>query len=183
MPASDAPRPTPGFPVPSVPLTAPEVLDLEVQPTLVVRSEHQRMDDMATLMDGTFSHVPQALLGAGLHITGPAVALYRGVPGETVFVEVGFPVDRVPEGDIPLPGGLTAIASELPGGRAVRTSHLGGYDDLGSAWEGFVGSTEELGETIADPYWEIYVTEPTPDLDPAALRTDLVAQLADPADG
>ena len=33
------------------------------------------------------------------------------------------------------------------------------------------------GREPAFPFWEVYVTEPTPDADPASLRTDLFTRL------
>ena len=49
-------------------------------------------------------------------------------------------------------------------GRARR--HVGGYDNLGDSW-------------CALAMWEVYVTEPIPDADPATLRTDLSWVLAE----
>jgi effector-binding domain-containing protein len=35
------------------------------------------------------------------------------------------------------------------------------------------------GTPPGTPFWEVYVTEPSPDMNPATLRTDLFTVLAD----
>lgn len=180
MTTADRAAPVHGIPVPEDPLTSVEVLDLLAEPTVVVRSPEQRMDEIAHLMDGAFSRLPAALEAAGLTISGAAFALYHSMPGETIDLEVGFTVVEAATGPLDLGGGFTAVPSELPAGRAARISHVGGFDGLGAAWEAMAGAVIGRGETPAIPFWEIYVTEPSPDMDPATLRTDLVTRLEEP---
>jgi effector-binding domain-containing protein len=72
---------------------------------------------------------------------------------------------------------LRAVASAVPGGRIAAATYLGGFDGLGGAWQTLVAALESQGETPAVPFWEVYVTEPSPDMDPAELRTDLFTAL------
>ena len=37
-----------------------------------------------------------------------------------------------------------------------------------------MGGIVAADKAPAFPFWEVYVTEPSPDMDPATLRTDLV---------
>lgn len=74
---------------------------------------------------------------------------------------------------------LVARASALPGGRVATAAHLGGYDRLGEAWQTFMGALEAQGLRAAVPFWEVYTTEPSPEMDPATLRTDLFTVLED----
>ena len=39
---------------------------------------------------------------------------------------------------------------------------------------------DEQGLTPAGPMWEVYVTDPTPEMDPASLRTDLFVLVGQP---
>jgi effector-binding domain-containing protein len=108
----------------------------------------------------------------GADITGPAFALYHGQPGETADLEVGFPTAEAvrPDGDVE--------AGALPAGRVARLVHAGGYDELGASWQRLGAWIVERGHRPGPVMWEVYVTEPSPDMDPADLRTELVWPLA-----
>lgn len=159
------------------PATACRVTDAPEVPTAVVSARGFPMYQMSSLMDGTFSHLASALEDAGIHPIGPAFALHHRAPVSTADVEVGFPIDAPLSAPITLPSGYTAIASTLPAGRVAWVSHVGGYGALAESWGAF---TEEIGdseEQMAYPFWEFYVTPPTPGTNPASLRTDLFTLL------
>jgi len=71
------------------------------------------------------------------------------------------------------------VASELPGGEVARAIHAGGYESLGDSWGDLMAWTAEQGRTPEGRMWEVYVTEPSPETDPATLRTELYLLLAD----
>ena len=79
--------------------------------------------------------------------------------------------------------GLRVVASKLPAANVAVTSYVGPYDGMGQAWGDFMGQISAMGFAPGNPFWETYVTEPTPDTDPATLRTDLycVVRLPDDA--
>lgn len=149
-----------------------EVVELDPTPTVVVRVSNYPMDRMRELFDGTFSALFPALEDVGIQPAGPAFSLHTRMPTETADMEVGLPVSA-PLGAPVQAGELVLINSELPGGRAATISHVGSYEELGNAWGRFMGMVAGSGETPAFPFWEVYVTEPGPDVDPATLRTDL----------
>lgn len=109
---------------------------------------------------------------AGISMAGPAIALYHSPPGDVIDLEVGFPVDGTVD---PTQG---VEPSELPGGRTAQLVHEGAYDDLGSSWERLDAWLREQGLTPGAAAWEVYLTEPRPDMDPAELRTELNWSLA-----
>lgn len=150
---------------------APEVL------TAVVVRHDFPMYEMPSLMDGTFSHLAEALEKAGVHPIGPAFALHHRAPVATADLEVGFPVDSALEGTLTLPNGFEVVGSRIPGGRVAWISHVGGYAGLAEKWGAFTEEVGESEEQMAYPFWEFYVTAPTPDTDPATLRTDLFSML------
>ena len=155
---------------------APEV------PTAVVVQKDFPMYEMPSLMDGAFAHLEEALAEQGIHPIGPAFALHHRAPVATADLEVGFPVDRPLEGTLELPSGYEVTGSTLPAGRVGWISHVGGYGGLAEKWGAF---TEEIGESeeqMTYPFWEFYVTEPHPDMNPAHLRTDLFT-LLEPREG
>ena len=184
-----------GVPV-SAPLPSrPALIEAPEQVTASVRVEDFPSAHLPVLFDGVFSRLFPALGQAGVQPVGAAFSLYARMPADTVDIEVGIPADRVLDGEadlgeIDLPEGaggdhvagrvsfpLVARASALPGGRIATAAHLGGYDGLGEAWQTFMGALESQGQRAAMPFWEVYTTEPTPDMDPATLRTDLFTAL------
>ena len=98
---------------------------------------------------------------------GPAFALYHGTPGAVADLEVGFPTtgNVEAEGDV--------VAGALPGGRVARLVHEGSFDQLGSSWQRLADWIAAQGLHPGTELWEVYVTEPSPDMDPADLRTEL----------
>jgi effector-binding domain-containing protein len=145
----------------------PRVVTVAEQSTAVVRGSGVAMADLRDFFDRAFGALGQTVAGQQGLVVGPAFARYTRPPGETVDLEVGFPVARRvdPSGDV-APG-------TLPGGRAVRLVHRGGYDGLGAAWAGLVAWADEERLTRGPVLWEVYLTGPTPDGDPSAMRTEL----------
>jgi effector-binding domain-containing protein len=150
----------------------PAVVPVEAVPTAVVRAEVPA-DGLPALFDAAFSRLPPALAEQGVRPVGAAFALYHRPPSATVAVEVGFAVDREvrPDGDVG-PG-------VLPGGRVARMVHAGGFDGLAGAWQRLSAWAQEQGLTPAGAFWEVYLTRPSPDMDPAELRTELDLLLRD----
>ncbi|NHU84495.1 AraC family transcriptional regulator [Kocuria sp. JC486] len=152
------------------------VIDAVATPTVVAREQDLPMtpEAMSGFYDATFRSIFPALDAQGIQPVGPAFGLHTRMPSETVDIEAGVPVDRVPQ---ELPDEL--VASELPAGKVVATTYIGGYDGLGEAWGAFMQAVVESGHTPTFPLWEVYVTEPSPEGDPAAMRTDLFTRVED----
>lgn len=131
------------------------------------------LEGLRDFFDATLPAVWRAIETQGLRPNGPPLARYRGTPGETVDIEVGFPVV-----------GFTATddvhAATLPGGPCGVAIHVGPYDTLGTTW----GELAEWGRAQGfhrrdDQCWEIYLSDPgtTP---PGAWRTQLVQPVSGP---
>lgn len=149
-----------------------EIVTVDPVPTAVVKGA-VAMADLTSFFDTAFQRLAGVLADQGRQPTTPAFGLYHGVPGETVDIEVGFGTDdRVEtDGDV--------VASELPGGRVARMVHAGSFDTLGDSWRALGAWMEEQGLAPGETLWEVYVTEPDPDMDPADLRTELSWSLRD----
>jgi len=147
-------------------MTEPELVDAEPVTTAVVRAVVPAAG-LTGFFDSSFRELVATTTEQGVTLLGPAFALYRGPFAETVDLEVGFPVDRVvrAQGNV--------LASELPGGRLARTTHAGAFDGLGEAWARLAAWLGERGHSPATERWESYVTQPSPDMDPRDLRTEL----------
>ena len=144
----------------------PEVVTVTPAVTASIR-DVVALDDLASFFDASFSTIAGVIAAQGVTVTGPAFALYHDHPSTTTDIEVGFTTDRAIE---PASG---VTAGSLPGGRVARAVHAGGYDELSAAWEELATWMSEHGHGFGMPFWEVYVTEPTPDMDPADLRTEL----------
>jgi effector-binding domain-containing protein len=150
----------------NVRVTEPELADLTETATAVIHGVIP-MAEIADFYDRSFSELANVLDGQGVTPTGPAFARYAGPPGDTADLEVGFPVrgSVSPEGQV--------RPSSLPAGRVARLVHAGGYDRLGETWGRLRAWVVEQGLAPGADLWEIYVTEPSPEMDPADLRTEL----------
>lgn len=150
----------------------PEVVRLEPVTTATIR-DVVAIDELPAFFDRAFSTLA-ALLGAqGITIVGPAFSLYHDHPSGTADVEVGYTTDREIE-----PSGRAGPGA-LPGGRVARVVHEGGYDELAAAWDRLGDWMSEHGLSGRMPFWEVYLTEPSPDMDPADLRTELNLPVGD----
>jgi effector-binding domain-containing protein len=147
-------------------MTEPELLSAEPVTTAVVRGSVP-VAGLREFFDVSFTDLARTTAEQGVALLGPAFALYRGPFGETVDLEVGFPADRSVRAD------GTVVASRLPGGRVARVTHSGSFDGLGESWMRLAGWLRDQGLSPADERWESYVTQPSPEMDPADLRTEL----------
>ncbi len=150
----------------SEPLTEPTQVTLDAAPTAVVRHERVTLATLRPLFDSGF----MAIAASGASINGPAFALYRGDTGAEFDLDLGFPVAE-PLAQ-PVRGVETVEPSQLPAGSAWALSHLGAYGSLHESWGRLDEHVRGLGLTPSG-LLEVYVTEPSPEIDPTTLRTDL----------
>jgi effector-binding domain-containing protein len=144
----------------------PELVSAEPVTTAVVRGVVP-VAALREFFDVSFRDLARTTADQGVALLGPAFALYRGPFGDTVDLEVGFPVDR------PVRSDGHVVAGRLPGGPVARTTHSGSFDGLGDAWARLAAWVREQGRTPSPERWESYVTQPSPDMDPRDLRTEL----------
>jgi effector-binding domain-containing protein len=144
----------------------PALVDVDAATTAVIGAVVPR-EELVNFFDRSFSNVAAVLSDQDIAIESPAFARFHRPPAEDVDLEVGFVTARAvrPVGEV--------RAGSLPSCRAARLVHHGGYDQLGESW-GRLGSwIDDQGLTPGRDLWEVYVTEPSPEMDPATLRTEL----------
>lgn len=146
--------------------TTPTLVELDAATTAVIAAV-LAPDELVAFFDRSFGAIAQAAAAQGVVLQGAAFARYHGPPGERIDLEVGFPTDRPvePTGDV-RPG-------SLPAGRVAQVVHAGSFDGLGEAWGRLQAWISEQGLDAGGELWEVYLTEPSPDMDPADLRTEL----------
>ena len=129
--------------------------------------------ELVNFFDRSFATLATVTSKQNVEVTGPAFALYHGAPSDAADLEVGFPTaTRVEPAD-------GVEAGSLPGGRAARMVHHGSYDALASSWQQLEGWMRDRDVEPAPFFWEVYTTEPSPDMDPADLRTELIWPVTD----
>jgi effector-binding domain-containing protein len=158
--------------------TEPVVCESFSQQTVVIRASGLPLNELRNAFDWGYPAIAQLIGEQQLGFAGPAFSRYDTMPGDTVDLELGFPVENGLTESVTFDG-QTIVPSSLPSGRVVKLSHLGSYDTLGDSWSGLMAWVQEQGHQPAMPIWEVYVTEPSPDSDPAQLRTDLFVLLQD----
>ena len=141
-----------------------------VQTTLMPTAGFRRKvpaAEISSFFDFAYAFVAQAIQEQGAAIAGPAFARYFSIPTDTFDLEAGFPTDR------PMTAHGELTVDWLPAGSAARAVHIGSYDRLPETWEQLHTWIHEHGLKPSGPMWEAYVTMPTPDGDPADMRTDI----------
>lgn len=153
--------------------------DLTVQdlPELPVATRRATVafSELPAFFDATLPAVWAAMQAQGLKPLGPPLARYWGMPGESVDVEAGFPVAGFSDTD-------DIHAGSLPGGAAVVGMHIGPYDTMRASWQAVADLMAERGLSRRDDQcWEIYLSDPGAEPDPATWRTQIVQPVSDPA--
>lgn len=145
--------------------STPEIVRREPVPTAVVRGS-VRMDEIASFFDRAYPLVASVLEQQGVQPL-EAFGYYLSPPADTIELEAGFTTGSpvTVDGDV--------VASSLPGGDAARLTHVGPYDGLAQTWAELGRWMDEHGHRPAQAFWEVYVTQPSPDADPASMRTDI----------
>ncbi|MDQ4028126.1 MAG: GyrI-like domain-containing protein [Actinomycetota bacterium] len=150
-----------------------EVKDLPVQPAVSIRTT-TTADGLREFFDDALPAVWGHLDGAGIAPAGPPFALFHEYEPEKVDLETGFPVsERIEAGGRVQP-------TELPGGRAVVTWHVGPYDGLADAHNAVRAYIEDEGLEPAGPSWEVYWTDPGEEPDPSKWRTEIIWPIKEP---
>jgi effector-binding domain-containing protein len=136
----------------TAPPEAVSIIDRQPEQALVLRIEGP-VGEMPRMMGEAFGRTIAGIQSAGATVSGMPFARYHGF-GPIVTADVGFPFT----GTLTPPPGLEIC--ELPGGRAVTTTHVGPYDQIGLAWERAQAFVKEHELTTSGPPWECYLTGP-----------------------
>ena len=145
----------------------PTLVTVEPATTAVVRGTVSA-DELRDFFDQSFQVLGEVLTNQQVSITGAAFSRYQGeFDEEPIDLEVGFTTDRSIAAD------GSAEAGELPGGRVARLVHAGSFDGLGDSWQRLADWIGAADLAPGDDRWEVYLTEPSPEMDPSELRTEL----------
>lgn len=152
-------------------MTRPAVVELRPRTIAAVRGT-VTPDSLRDFFDHAYGEVARTLESQGLRPDGPALAVWWGEATGTMDVACGFATTT----SVATEASVRAIT--LPGGPAAEAVHIGAYDGLPETYELL---REWVLEHDAEPgtvRWEVYDTRPSPDADPAMMRTRIIWPLA-----
>lgn len=147
-------------------MTSFELTENGARDTAVVRSSVP-ISAIPSLFGRALPAVSRVLAAQHVQPVGPPFAKYLGPPGDTVDLEIGFPVSRPvnPAGDV--------IASTLPAAPAVHGTHVGPYEDLHRTYDEMFAWMKKQDLEPDTVMWEVYLSDPSAEPDPAAWRTEV----------
>ena len=152
-----------------------KIEDMKPQPAAVVEYETP-VEEMGQQMGAVFAEVMTAVQRAGAQPAGMPFSMYLDMtPDErgNWHVVSGIPVSR------PFEGAGRVKLGELPGGKVAVATHVGPYDRLHETYEKLDEWVREHKMKPAGPMWEIYMTDPMAEPDPAKWRTDIYYPVAE----
>ena len=145
-----------------------EIRELEARPMLSIRRQ-VAMADMSSVFAEIFPAVAAYIGEQGGQPAGMPLAIYHNMNMETqaVDVEGGMPVVA------PLAGSGEIKAGEVPHGRMAVAAHFGPYDTIPETHQALSQWMADNGYQPAGPAWEVYITDPGAEPDPAKWQTDI----------
>lgn len=143
------------------------IVTVEPQPTAAVTFAAS-FDDLPNAERTGRAKIAEAMAKLSVR-PGLSCTLCRMIDGGRMHYEPGVTVDHAfePAGDV--------VCSQLPGGRAVKYTLLGSFDQLPQAWPALFAWCEQNGLKREGTFWQVY--GPTAN-DPADQETTLYALLA-----
>lgn len=154
-------------------MTEIKLTEHDEQATAVIH-ERVPLTELPQFFGRAYHSTMAALEAQGLHPTGPPFSKYFGKPtGGVADVEAGFPVS----GTFSDADGVTA--GTLPGGKVVEAVHVGPYDTMHQTYDEVMRFVEGEGLTPSEEMWEVYLSDPQTQPDPATWRTQIFWPVAE----
>ena len=147
-------------------LENPHVTQSVAQPTAVIRLTIPR-EEIQKVMEPAMNEVMATVGAQGITPAGPMYSYHLRMDPAVFDFEVGVPVSA------PVSPSGRVTMSEVPAVRVARTVYRGPYEGLGPAWEEFMAWIAGEGHTQGPDLWEVYLSGPESDPDPATYRTEL----------
>lgn len=141
---------------------------LSAQPVASIRLEIDASQVSATLAT-LLPEVGRALAGQHAEFAGPPFSRYHSIDTARgkIDLEAGIPVKA------PIQASGRVKPSELPGGRAAMTWHVGSYHELQKSYDRLGAWLAQEKLIARGGFWEIYWTDPGLEPDPSTWRTQL----------
>jgi effector-binding domain-containing protein len=129
--------------------------------------------EIAAVMGPGIGEVMAALKAQGIAPAGPWLTRHLRMDPATFDFEICVPVGR------PVKAVGRVRPGELPASTVARTVYHGPYEGLAGAWPKLDAWVASQGRRAAPWLWEVYLTDPSANPDPATWRTELNRPLMD----
>ncbi len=140
---------------------------LDEQPTAVADAALP-VAEIGPWMAKAYHAVATALAAQGVDPVGPPFARYHRLEEDRTTIEAGFPVARA------IDGVDDVRPSSLPGGPAATAMHVGPYEAMELTYDALLAWIRQHGGEPAGDAWEVYLSDPREEPDPATWRTEIV---------
>ncbi len=147
-----------------------EQILLERRPTATIRTTTTLANIGAALQE-IYGAIEEYLKELGVQPAGAPFARFYSVGPQEIDVEAGFPLASE------VHSRWRIRCSELPGGPAIATFHVGPYETMSAAYEALDEWAREHERETAGAPWEVYFSDPASVPDPAQWRTRVVQPL------
>ncbi|ACY14759.1 GyrI-like domain-containing protein [Haliangium ochraceum] len=146
---------------------------LAAQHTLIIRGSAAPVE-LGEQMSALIPRLIGFAMMQRLDMSGPPFARYRHYSEERIDFEVGVPIAAAHPGS----ASWNIEPGTLPAGPALTAVHRGSYDDLPDTHAALRRAARARGKRADGPLWEVFVTNPATQPDPAKLRTEVYLSLA-----
>lgn len=123
------------------------------------------VDEMGQAMGEVFQRLYESLARECVPRAGEPWARFLAVGSEEVEFEVAAPTAV----ELEAPAGT--IAGTMPACAFIATLHVGPYDAAAGAYTALATALAERELLVAGTPWEVYLTDPMTEPDPAKFRT------------
>lgn len=148
-------------------LETPELIDVTPQTTAVIRLNIP-CEECPEHFGPAVAELFAELARQGISPAGPMFDHHFTPPVSHFDFEIGIPTSA------PVSPNGRVVASERPAFRAARAVLIGEYEQLPDAWPEFMKWFAQQGLQPAADLWQIFVSGPESDPDPATYRTELI---------
>jgi effector-binding domain-containing protein len=150
----------------------PHITHVDAQQTAVIRLTIAR-SEIRSVMGPGIAELMATVKAQGVGPAGPWFSHHFAMHPDRFDFEIGVPVS----GPVRAAGRVTP--GSLPAARVARAALRGDYNGLPGAWSELLDWVAANGLNTAPDMWEVYLTAPDSNPDPASWRTELNKPLLD----
>ena len=147
-------------------IETPTIVQTQAVQTAIIHLTIPRAE-IRNVMGPGLKELMSTLAAQGIAPAGPWFSRHLKMEPALFDFEISVPIAR------PVTAAGRVVPSQLPAVKAARTVYHGGYEGLGAAWGEFDAWIAAQGLKPEPSLWEVYLTDPQANSDPASFRTQL----------